>query len=80
MLLVLIRVAFCLVVATIAWEIGMGLLTSAGLLIGAIVLFNCGCRVAAKRSVSDYRRLRKAAARRILSSARAEPDAREVGR
>lgn len=33
-----------------------------------------------ERGITDYRRLRRAAARRILSSGQAEPGEREVGR
>lgn len=50
------------------------------LLLAAPVLLKVICQAAEQRGVSDYRRLRRASARRILSTAREEPDVHEVGR
>lgn len=57
-----------------------GWIVAAIMLAGTIPAFSCVAKAAEHRGVSDYRRLRRASARRILSSAPEAPDVREVGR
>lgn len=84
MLLALIKLAFCLstiIVIALAAELVGG---TVGWIIASIAciampLFGWGCRTAERRGISDYRRLRRANARHILSNAREVQDVREVG-
>ena len=57
-----------------------GWVVSAIMLGGSIPAMPCVTRAAEHHGINDYRRLRRASARRILSTYQAEPDAREVGR
>lgn len=58
----------------LGWVLAMALL--GGALPMYKVIFNTG----AKDGIRDYRQLRRAAARRVLTSGQTEPDVREVGR
>lgn len=54
-------------------------LAAGALLVAAPLLLRVICQAAEQRGINDYRRLRRASARRILSTAQEEQDAREVG-
>ena len=55
MLLGAIRLAFCVVIAILAFEISAGLVIGTGMVLGAIVLFNYGCGIAANRAATRAR-------------------------
>lgn len=57
----------------------IGWATAVVILVGARPMFHALRRTAEQRGVNDYRKLRKAAAHHILSSAQVEQDAYEVG-
>lgn len=57
-----------------------GWVVSAIMLSGTIPAMRCVTKAAEHHGISGYRRLRRASARRILSTYQAEPDVREVGR
>lgn len=72
-----VMISAAVVLATTAGLLGW--ITAVLLLSGALPLFSAVRQAAEQRGVSDYRNLRRATARHILSSAQVEPDAREVG-
>lgn len=55
-------------------------IAAGALLLAAPILLRVICQAAEQRGVNDYRRLRRASARRILANAQEEQDVREVGR
>jgi hypothetical protein len=65
----------------IPWSGITSLLCGVVVPIGLILItWRSAARRGGQRAVTDYRRLRQAAARRILSSDQVTPDEREVGR
>lgn len=79
-----IRVVFYLAIIALALTIdciggAYGWVVAAVVVGGAIPMFRAIAGAAERRGVNDYRRLRQASARRILSSVPKAPDAREVG-
>lgn len=74
--------SFAIITALILVYIGgvLGWIAAVALLAGSLPLFRAIQSTSEQRGISDYRRLRKSAAHRILASDRAEPDTREVGR
>jgi len=80
-----IRIVFYLAVIVLAVTIdciggNLGWIVAAIMLGGSIPMFRSVTRAAEHRGINDYRRLRRANARHILSTDQAELDVREVGR
>lgn len=80
-----VKTIYCIVVISIALILAsvgglLGIITAIIVLAGALPMFRAVGRAAEQRGVTDYRRLRQAAARRILSTDQTAPDVREVDR